>query len=243
MRRLLKSGLTLSVIALVAFMLGILVSRPRNRHNSIETAIDIVSKHQQERDMSRRQRIYGSPEQINAAETIRKNWSDTIQQLISSAARDVKPLSSSDPENIRYPRHDSKHLAILLVGDMRAAQAVPVLLDNLEYPNPREPAGSYPNVDGLYPAVEALSKIGMPAIGPTIQKLGRCPPNSRGSQLCCWIINKVLGAKLGRVSLEMAIEESRDEAVKQNLRAALPYFKTEQEKAAEERARLQKDAG
>ena len=139
--------------------------------------------------------------------------------------------------------HDSKHLAMLLLAELRAAEAVDVLLEHLEYKNFHDIMTSHVSLWERHPAAEALSKIGMPAIGPTIDKLGRCPPNSRGSQLCSWIIKKVLGAKLARVRLELAIEEAREDAVKQNLKAALPYFKTHEEKAAEERARLQKDAG
>ena len=190
--------------------------------------------------MSKREKIYGSAEQINAAQTIRKKWSDTIQQLIKSAGRDVKPLSRSDPENIRYPRYDSKHLSILLLGDMRSTEAVPVLLDNLEYRNPRQLAGSYPDVNDLYPAVEALSKIGMPAIEPTIDKLGSYTEQCLGRKLCCWVIKEVLGARLGKFRLEIAIEEARDETVRNNFRAVLLYFKTDQEKAAEERAEREK---
>jgi hypothetical protein len=240
MSRLLKSALTLSAIAVVAFILGTLVSRPRNRHDTIEAATDIVTKHKQEEDMAREEKIYGSSKQIDAAQAIRQKWSDTISQLIQSASRGVKPLSLSDPENIRYPRHDSKHLSILLLGDIRAVEAVPVLLDNLEYHNPRELAGSYQDVNGLYPAAEALSKIGMPAVGPTIKKLGDYAPNSKGSEICCWILKKILGVRLARLRLQIAIEETRDEAVKKNLSAALPYFKTDQEKAAEERTRHKK---
>jgi hypothetical protein len=88
--------------------------------------------------------------------------------------------------------------------------------------------------------VEALSKIGMPAVGPTIKQLGSSAPNSEGGQLCCWIIKDVLGARLAKVRLEIAIEDARDPTAKQNLTAALPYFKTQKEKADEERARRKK---
>jgi hypothetical protein len=89
--------------------------------------------------------------------------------------------------------------------------------------------------------VEALSKIGIPAVGPTIGKVGSYPSKSQGSELCCWILKKILGVRLGRLRLQIAIEETRDQAVKENLIAALPYFKTEQEKAAEERAEREKE--
>jgi hypothetical protein len=244
MSRLIRPALIVSVIAMVAFVLGIFASRQRNRHDTIETAIDLISKHQKERDGSEQgtveKRLYGSREQENAERTIREKWADTIRQLIKMAAQDVKPLSPSDPENIRYPWHDSKHLSILLIGDMRSAEAIPVLLDNLGYRNPAELAGSYLGIGGLYPAAEALSKIGMPAVGPVIDKLASYPPKSQGSEICCWILREILGARLARVRLEIAIEESHDPAVKERLAAVLPYFKTDQEKAAEERARREK---
>ena len=244
MSRLIRPALIVSVIAMVAFVLWIFASRQRNRHDTIDMAIDLISKHQKERDGSEQgtveKRLYGSREQENAERTIREKWADTIRQLIKMAAQDVKPLSPSDPENIRYPWHDAKHLSILLIGDMRSAEAIPVLLDNLEYRNPAELAGSYLGLGGWYPAAEALSKISMPAVGPVIDKLGRYGEQEKGHSICCWIIKEILGPKLGKVRLEMAIEETKDETVKKNLTAALPYFKTDKEKADEERARREK---
>ncbi len=244
MSRLIRPVLIVSVIAIVSFVLGIFASVQINRHDTIEMAIDLIWKHQKERDGSEKgkveKRLYGSREQEEAERIIREKWADTIRQLIKMAAKDVKPLSPSDPENIRYPWHDSKHLAILLIGDMRANESIPVLFDNLEYRNPRELAGSYLGIGGLYPAAEALSKIGMPSVGPVIDKLGRYGEQEKGHSICCWIIKEILGPRLGKVRLEMAIEDTKDETVKKNLTAALPYFKTEKEKATEERARREK---
>jgi hypothetical protein len=175
-------------------------------------------------------------EREQASEAILKEHGARIQRLIELA-------DTPDRDEFRYSDwHDSKHLAILLLAELRAGEAVDVLLEHLEYKNFHDIMTSYVSLAERHPAAEALSKIGIPAIGPTIEKLGRSAPNSRASQLCCWVIKKVLGAKLARARLEMAIEEARDEAVKQNLKAALPYFKTEQEKAAEERARGEKGA-
>jgi hypothetical protein len=80
-------------------------------------------------------------------------------------------------------------------------------------------------------------------VGPTINKLGAYPPEARGNLVCRWILREILGVRLARLSLQIAIEETKDETVKTTLTAALPYFKTEQEKAAEERARQKKDSG
>jgi hypothetical protein len=171
-----------------------------------------------------------------AAEVIRNEHLRLIRCLIKLSAKE------DDFKFSYYDWHDSKHLAILLLGDMRSTDAIPVLLDNVVYRNPAELAGSYVGIGGLYPAAEALSKIGMPAVGPVIDKLGKYGEQEKGHSICCWIIKEILGPKLGKARLEMAIEETKDDTVKKNLIAALPYFKTDKEKATEERARREKAA-
>jgi len=177
-----------------------------------------------------------------AAEAIRKERVQLIKQLIGLAAEKVERLHPDDPKS-SYPWRDSKHLAVLLLGDLRAVEAVPVLLENLEYKNPRSIVTEYLDKGGWYPAAEALSKIGMPAVGPTIDKLGVSAQKSKSSELCCWVLKKILGVRLARLRLQITIEETRDEAEKNNLTSVLPYFRTEQEKAAEERARRLKNSG
>lgn len=170
-----------------------------------------------------------------ASELILKQHQRLVQHLIELSDK-PDPLEFSP-----YEWHNSKHLAILLLGDLRAVEAVHVLLEHLEYKNPRNIMGSYMDLGGYFPAAEALSKIGMSAVRPTIEKLGSYTKDSQGRRLCCWILKEILGVRLARVRLQIAIEESRDSAVKKNLTAALPYFKTDQERAAEERTR-RKDA-
>jgi len=166
------------------------------------------------------------------AEEIRNHQVQLIRELIRLAGTTVEPLPSSDAQFASYPWHDSKHLATLLLGDLRAVEAVPTLVDDLEYKNPRTLLHGLLDKGGWYPAVEALSKIGMPAVGPIIDKLGSYTEDCLGRELCCWIIKEVLGARLGKVRLEMAIEESREPAAKENLTAALRHFKAEWQSAA-----------
>lgn len=178
-----------------------------------------------------------------AAEAIRNEHTKLIKQLIQLAKEKVELLPSNDPRFVEYPWHDAKHLSILLLGDLRTVESVSALLDNLEYKNPKSLYVDEPlDKDGWHPAVKALSKIGMPAVEPTIKKLSSYEPKSEGSELCCWILKKILGVRLARLRLQIAIEETRDKAVKTNLVAALPYFKTSQEKAVEERARREKNS-
>jgi hypothetical protein len=176
-----------------------------------------------------------------AAEAIRNDHGALIKRLIRLAKEKVEPLTSSDPRFVEYPWHDSKHLSILLLGDLRAVEAVDILLENLTYKNPKSLESSEAlSQGGWYPAAEALSKIGMPAVEPIIKKLGSYKPNSKGSDLCCWILKEILGVKLARLRLQIAIEDTREATIRENLTAVLPYFKTEQEKAAEERAQREK---
>jgi len=180
-------------------------------------------------------------EREKEAEAIREKQQQMIHQLIRLAEQNVQPVTSRTTEDSEYIRHHAKHLAILLLGDIRATEAIPVLLDNLNYRNPNIlVGGSYMELGKLYVAAEALSKIGMPAVGPVIDKLGIYSEQEESHSICCWIIREILGPRLGKVRIEMAIEETKDETVKKNLTAALPYFKTQQEKNAEERARREK---
>jgi hypothetical protein len=180
-------------------------------------------------------------EREQAAEAIRNQRRELIGKLIQLAQETVKPLPSSDPRFVENPWHDSKHLSILLLGDLRASEAVPVLVTQLEYINPRELEGSARDQSTFHPAAEALSKVGMPAVDPTVEKLASLGPKNKSGALCCWILRKTLGVKLGRARLQIAIDETRSEAAKANLKAALPYFRTPQEEAAEERAKQEQD--
>ncbi len=228
------------IVAIGAFAVGFYFSR--SNFPATNTMVSKVPElgHRQDVSGLRAEKL---KDRQKAAEQIRKDRAKLIKQLIELAAEKVEPLPSSDPRFVEYPWHDSKHLAILLLGELRTVEALPVLLENLEYKNPRRLEGSYLDTGGWYPAAEALSKIGMPAVEPTIKKLGGYAQKNKGSELCCWVLKKILGVKLARARLQIAIEETRDPTVKKNLTAALPYFKTEQEKAAEERARRKKASG
>jgi len=176
-----------------------------------------------------------------AAASIRNEYRSIANRLIALAAQEVKPAPPFNPRIKEYPWHDSKHLAIILLGDLRAGDGVPVLLQNLEYINPKTISAdeSLREIE-WYPAVESLCKIGLPAVGPAIKILGELGPDAERSKLCCLLLKETLGVKLARARVQIAIEEARDETAKANLKAALPYFKTEQEKAAEERAKESK---
>ena len=171
----------------------------------------------------------------DAAKAIRKEQAALVTHLIELAQGPSWPFQTALGPMPSLPEwREPKHQAMLLLGDIRAADAVPTLLANIEYENPRDAVGGFPSKGEMYPAVEALSKIGMPAVDPVLAKLGEVDPTSTAAELCCWTLRKILGAKLGRVRLEIAIEETRDSSVRENLKVALPYFRTSAEKVADE---------
>ena|GEM_PF-7006387 len=170
----------------------------------------------------------------NSDQEIRKRYNELVEQLIQLAEQKVDRLNPEDPKS-SYPWRDSKHMAISLLGDFRAPAAIRVLMENLGYRNPRTywTHGSW-NTGHFYPAAEALWKIGMPAVGPVIEKLAQGDTSNNVRSNCCWVLREILGPRLGRLRIEIAIEQSRDAEAKKNLAGILPYFETDKEKTAAE---------
>ena len=122
------------IVAIAAFAVGFYMSR-----SNFPATDAMVSKAP---ELGHRQDVSGLTaknlqDREKAAEAIRKQRAELIKKLVGFAAEKVKPLPSSDPRFIEYPWHDSKHLATLLLGNLRVTEAVPVLLENIEYKNPR----------------------------------------------------------------------------------------------------------
>jgi len=72
--------------------------------------------------------------------------------------------------------------------------------------------------------VASLIKIGMPAVGPVLEKLAGYNENCLGRRLCLVVIKEILSPRLAKARLEIAIEEAKDETARANLKAALQQF-------------------
>ncbi|MHC4500647.1 MAG: hypothetical protein ACYS21_16235 [Planctomycetota bacterium] len=163
-----------------------------------------------------------------AAEVIRKQQEQLVAGLVEIAGQEVPAAAAKGVTESEYAQRHSRYLAIGLLGDLRAREAVSVLTASIQF------CGADIMVDGgflelgeVYPAAGALAKIGMPSIDPTMKKLGMYDEEGLGRKLCCWVINKVLGHRLGKLRVEMAVERARDAKVKKNLESALGYFETD----------------
>jgi hypothetical protein len=159
---------------------------------------------------------------------IRQERDAAISQLLQLASQKIEPSFRTSTPFQEYPWKDSKHLAILLLGDFRATEAVAVLIDNMEYYNPESKTASLQMRDSSFPAVGALIKIGMPAVDPVVRKLGSYEKECLGRDNCLWILKYILGDKLLRAELEIAIDEANTPEAKANLKQALAQWKRTQ---------------
>jgi len=148
---------------------------------------------------------------------ILKGRRECVQELIALAAKETQGVQGVMVEErgyapVHYPWHDAKHLAMILLGDLRAAEAVPILLENLEYRVPRftgYTSGRFAAVRGsaMHPATEALVKIGMPAVEPLVEKLAGLSEDGVARRLGVLVLDEILGRRLARARLQMVIEE------------------------------------
>jgi hypothetical protein len=146
-----------------------------------------------------------------------KEREERVQKLIALAAKETQGVQGVMIEErgyaeVHYRWHDAKHLAMILLGDLRAAEAVPVLIENLEYRVPRFEGGSFGRFaavrgSAMHPATEALVKIGMPAVEPVVEKLAGLSEDCVARRLGVLVLDEILGRRLARARLQMVIEE------------------------------------
>lgn len=172
-----------------------------------------------------------------------KEREERVQKLIALAAKETQGVQGVMVEErgyapVHYPWHDAKHLAMILLGDLRAAEAVPILLENLEYRVPRftgYTSGRFAAVRGsaMHPATEALVKIGMPAVEPLVEKLAGLSEDGVARRLGVLVLDEILGRRLARARLQKAIEwaekAAAEEAGDALARAAIPPDKAKLE--------------
>jgi hypothetical protein len=148
-----------------------------------------------------------------------------IDELIKIANEKLPNRPAQTVQDIEYIKHDAKYHAIILLGEMRAVKSVSMLFENLEYKSPYIGLSSgYQELGQEYISANTLSKIGMPAIEPALDQLKKFNKNDSKGIICCWIIQDILGVKLAKANIQIAINETKDENVKKNLNEAITYI-------------------
>jgi len=107
----------------------------------------------------------------------------------------------------KYEEYDEKLLAVQLLGEMRAVEAVDVLLDNIRFCPPQDIPER--GLETGYPCVFALIRIGKPCTPGILKRLGRKPDDKIVLVLYAVIIRRVEGSKPGGALLKRELEKAR----------------------------------
>ena len=127
-------------------------------------------------------------------------------------------------EERRY--HSSKHLAIVLLGELRTEEAVRVLWKNLTY-RVKVLFGGIGETHGIgsrYPAAGSLAKIGKPASEYVASRLVVTEDALR-QEIAAWILKEVEGRDLAGQIIETWLKARPGEQA--NLKAVLEYLDEE----------------
>ncbi len=121
-----------------------------------------------------------------------------------------------------------KCLAIELLGELRAEEAVPSLAQDLTYRVDTSIAGTFGGrgLGARYPAAGSLAKIGNPAVPKLLGFLGKSTDRIE-RHVCVWTLIAIDGRDVARFRVVKAIERCRLSRTKANLEAALEYFDKE----------------
>lgn len=129
------------------------------------------------------------PERNAAAERILSNRQAVIKALIAIAEEETTKAKS-------WTQGPSVLTTVLvLLGELRAEEAVPVLIANLS-PHPGQEAKI--DESGYSPAVEALIRIGIPAAKQILVEL-RKELDPQRLQACCMVLERIYTAPVASV--------------------------------------------
>jgi hypothetical protein len=119
-----------------------------------------------------------------------------------------------------------KVLLIYTLGQLRSTWAVPSLVNIVDF---RAPFRDGPPSDigrwGEYPAVDALTAIGTPAVRHIVEVLAT-EQNAARVRLMLTIIWQVEGRKPGQAWIEAALAAAKEDSAKKNLQNALKAYQT-----------------
>ena len=150
--------------------------------------------------------------------------SEDMSYAVDKVIESYDSIAASILEQLRDHQlsNEGKVYAIYLLGRLRANPAVPILLDNIAFKATKvDPKGGIGRW-GMYPAQEALVRIGTPAVNMILDRL----PTEREEirrKLMCSVISDVEGKTFGKLVIKIRYDEESDPANKENLQLALKY--------------------
>ena len=166
-----------------------------------------------------------------AQDEIRSAYDETVQALEALVEETLKDYEGEKvivafEEGKGYdPKYRPAASAMQLLGEMRAVHAVPLLVRHLDFfcPVREQVLSTGPSPEEI-PAVGALVKIGLPAVGPVIESyrtLGR-----RMIVTTWWVVEGVLAREgIAEAYLTRAVAGEKDPQKKELLERLLEGFK------------------
>jgi hypothetical protein len=111
----------------------------------------------------------------------------------------------------------NKSLAFYLLGELRPqdANAIELLIDNIDFRAPKLDPALGPARWGFYPAQQALMKIGKPVVSPILNHLPN-ETNELRMRLLCQVIHNIEGKESAQREIKKKLGE-----VQNNLQSAL----------------------
>ena len=143
------------------------------------------------------------------------------QGILLSRQREIASIERIVREFVRDgTRKGTAKTAILLLGNLRSDQSVPLLVENLSfevfYKDTKRPQPP----EDLYPCVGALIRIGMPSVAPVLSR-AESSDDQKISRCAGCVVQGVLGRKLAVAHVRERMEGLSDTAEHKRLEALL----------------------
>ena len=166
---------------------------------------------QDPKDVSRHEGLHS----VNAAERDAATEAIIAERrgLIAELREIIENRTVGDRESSRITES-----AIRLLGQIRAAEAVPVLVDELTFPTPyAENGGPALAIRDALPSVAALIEIGSPSIEPLLSK-AEGSDDSVVTTCTAFILDQILGMDAAIAVIDVRIAAEQDPEVSRRLR-------------------------
>ena len=146
---------------------------------------------------------------LAAARELTERRAQTIKALIAIVKEPVPDgaAEAKDPADaIKASFNNSRQIAIELLGEYRATEAVDVLITNISYRVASISSGEY-TVASAYPSVRALAKIGTPSLAAIIARLDQ-PATEKEMKLFATVFRLVDGEDVAILRAELALKKA-----------------------------------
>jgi len=170
-------------------------------------------------------------ERANAYSELWRQRVELVRALMDVLRSASDKDSTSDDRGRRW--QSPKYLAIVLLGEVRAEEAVNLLARNLTWRvAPRYGGSKAFLLQGQFPAAQSLARIGGPAVEEVLRIL-HTTGNPLERHICVWTLIQIEGGaraegrEVARFRVQKAIETCRLSDMKANLEEALKYFEKE----------------